>query len=147
MCPGLRVECCPPRAAIHQDRVGTLRAHITAEGMAATADRVDIALAATARHADTAEAVTAHRRVATAHLAGIADRPMAVRRGDIVAEATPRRRRMAQARSAAAADTPGHRGASAAMPARAAPMAGAALIAAGVGRTVEAAATVVIANL
>ena len=51
------------------------------------------------------------------------------------------------ARSAAAADTPGHRGASAGMPARAAPMAGAALIAAGVGRTVEAAATVVIANL
>ena len=105
--------------------MATLRAHITVEDMAVTADRVDTAEAATAHHEDTAEAVTAHRRVATARLAGIADRLMAVRREDIVAEASPRRRRMAQARSAAAADTPGHMGASEGMPARAAPMAGA----------------------
>lgn len=88
-----------------------------------------------AGHEDTAEAVIARPRVVTAHLADIADRPMAVRQGDIVAEATPRRRRTAQARSAAAADTPGHMGASEGMPARAAPPAAAV-------RTVVAAATV-----
>jgi hypothetical protein len=72
-----------------------------------------------APHEDTTEettarsrAVTVRHRVATVRLAGIADRPMAVRREDIVAEATPRRRRTAQARSAAAADTLGHTGAS-----------------------------------
>jgi hypothetical protein len=102
------------------------------EDTAVTAARADTAEAATARHADTAEAVTVHHRVATAHrreatvrLAGMADRPMAVHREDIVAEATPRRRRTAQARSAAAADTLGHTGASEGMAARAATTVGA----------------------
>ena len=89
--------------------------------MAVTADRADTAEAAMAR----SRAVTARPRVATVHLAGIADRPMEVRREDIVAEATPRRRRTVQARSAAAADTLGRTGASEGMAARAATTVGA----------------------
>ena len=71
---------------------------------------------------------------------------MAVRRGDIVAEATPRRRRTAQARSAAAADTPGHMGAPEGTPVRAAaPTAGAVRMVV-VVRMVAEAATVAIAS-
>lgn len=87
-----------------------------------------------APHEDTTEettarsrAVTVRHRVATVRLAGIADRPMAVRREDIVAEATPRRRRTAQARSAAAADTLGHTGISEGTAAQAATTVGAAV--------------------
>jgi hypothetical protein len=135
MCRALRAEFSPQREATRPDRAATPHGRIVVE---VTADRAGTAEAATARRADTAEAVTARPRVVTAQLAGIADR-QAVRQGDIVAEATPRRRRTAQARSAAAADTPGHMGA------RAAPMAGAAPTAAAV-RMVVAAGTVAIAN-
>jgi hypothetical protein len=146
MCRVLRAGCSPQRVATHPDRAATRHARIVAEGTAVTADRADTAEAATAGRAGTAAAAIARPRVTTAHLAGIADRLMAVRRGDIVAEATPRRRRTAQARSAAAADTLGHMGAPEGMRARAAAlMAGAAPTAAAV-RMVVAAATVAIAN-
>lgn len=140
----LRAECSPPRAAIHPDRAATPHARIAA---AVTADRAGTVGAATVHRGDTAEAVTAHRRAAIAHLADTADRPtVAVRPGDIVAEATPRRRRTAQARSAAAADTLGHVGASEGTLVRAAaPMAGVVRTVVAV-RMVAEAATVAIAN-
>jgi len=152
MCRVPRGECSPQRVATHPDRAATQHAHTLVAGMAAP-DRVGTAEAATARHEDTAAAVTTRPRVAivrppvvTAHLAAIADRLMAVRQGDIVAEATPRRRRTVLARSAAAADTPGHMGAPEVTPARAAVRMAGAVRTVGVVRMVAEAATVAIAN-
>jgi hypothetical protein len=127
MCRVLRGECSPQHVATHQDRAATRPVRTAVGGSAVTVARADTAEAVMAPHEDTAEvttarsrAVTARPRVATARLAITADRlTVAVRRGDIVAEATPRRRRTAQARSAAVADTQGHTGASEATAARA----------------------------
>jgi hypothetical protein len=126
-CRVLRAQSCQHRVAIHRRRVAadTRPAHTAAEGTGATADRADTAGATTARRrADIAAAIMARRRAATAGHVGTAARRMVVlRRGDIVAEATPRRRRTAQPRSAAAADTPGHVvGVREGMAARGAPM-------------------------